>query len=358
MPNFETASWETIFADREERKLAQFRRILNDHADYYRTIHEHFVARDAYYHTIGNHDLDLARDDYVAEIEDRLGLTFPRASDMVMLTRGDTIEELICHGHQFDTVCCAKHAAYAGESFSQGGAWAMQGPDRHWTVLRDGTDFLSPWTEGDKAFNNSLVTAAPGGNISQFEAVVGKELGTLNKDENWESIYGKNIAWEYFTSDSAEDAYKNEVETGIRWYKFRHLDEITLVGWLDALFGPEGVRLTLGHSHEPRLRAGKPAAIGSTAARADNYLNSAAAGRFENLVWGIEYDDGTATLVSWSRERDGRLRRTVWQDGDLLHVRYLTAASHETYDVVDPDAPPAWALAQLPISAITNLLLN
>jgi hypothetical protein len=225
-------------------------------------------------------------------------------------------------------------------------------------VLRDGADFLSPWTEGDKAFNNSLVTAQVGGNISQFWAVVGKELGTLNKDENWESIYGKNIAWEYFTSDSAEDAFKYEVETGIRWYKFRHMDEITLVSWLDALFGTDGVRLTLGHSHEPRLRAGKPAAIGGTAARAGNYLNSAAAGRFENLVWGIEYDDGTATLVSWSRDGDGRLRRTVWEDGDLLHVRYLKAASHEAFDVVDPDAPPAWTLAQLPVSAITNLLLN
>lgn len=358
MPDFEKDDWQVIFDDRETRKRAQFRRILADHADYYQTVHTHFVARDAYFHTIGNHDHDLARADYVDDIADVLGLAFPQASDMVMLTRDGAVADLICHGHQFDTVCCAKHAAHAGESYSQGGAWAYQGPDRHWTILHDGPEFITPWREGDKAFNNSLVTALPGSTMSQFVAALGKFFGTLDDDDNWEALFGKNVAWEYFTSDSAEDAFRTEVETGIRWYKYRHMDEIEIVDWLDTLFGPDGVRLTLGHSHEPRLNAGKPAAIGGTAARAANYLNAAAAGRFENLVWGIEFDDGTATLVSWSREPDGRLRRTVWEDGDLLHVRFLRAASHDLIDVVDPDAPPVWSVPPLPISAITNLLLN
>ncbi|HGG05182.1 MAG TPA: hypothetical protein ENK28_06965, partial [Aliiroseovarius sp.] len=85
LPNFKTADWSEIFNNRETLKRAQFERIVSDHADYYRVVHDNFIARGAYFRTIGNHDVDLARASYVDEIYDTLGLTWPTASDMVFL---------------------------------------------------------------------------------------------------------------------------------------------------------------------------------------------------------------------------------------------------------------------------------
>lgn len=354
MPDFAKDDWAVILADRATRKRAQFRRILADHPDYYQVIHDHFIARDAYHRTIGNHDYDLATDAYVNEIKATLGFDFPAASDMLLLARQGKVEEIICHGHQFDTVCTARHAAYAGESFSQGGGWAFQGPDRNWTDHRrhDAT-FLREWREGERAFTNMLVSASPGGSICEFLAAVGKFAGTLKDADKWEALYGKNIAWEYFVHDAAADAFHKEVKEGIRWYKYRHMDEVLIA----AMLPPIGPRLTLGHSHEPRLRPGIPGGLPAQPARVtDRYMNAAAAGRFENLVWGIEIANGTETLVSWSREPDGRLRRTEWTDRDVLDQRHLIAADHRIIDPVPADAPPA--AAPFPSAAVTHLLLT
>lgn len=353
MPDFAKDDWAVIFADRDIRKRAQFRRILADHADYYQVIHDHFIARGAYQRTIGNHDHDLATDAYVADIKATLGYDFPAASDMLLLSRHGKVEEIICHGHQFDTVSTAAHARFAGESFSQGGAWAFQGPDRNWTEDKDRV-FLKEWREGDRFFTNMLVPSAPGGSICQLFAAAGKFARTLQDADKWEALYGKNIGWEYFKNDTdAAKAFHEEVKEGVRWYKYRHMDEMLIASMLAS----DGPRLTLGHSHEPRLRPGFPGGPMDEPARVvDRYLNSAAAGRFENLVFGIEIVDGTATLISWSREADDRLRRTEWADGDLTNQRYLMAASHRIFDVAAADAPPA--VAPFPIAAITHLLLS
>lgn len=362
MPDYENASWSQILADRETRKRAQFQRILADHADFYRTIHDGFVQRGAYYRTIGNHDYDLASTAYVTDLRDTLGLpNWPTASDMVFLTEGDAVAMMICHGHQFDAYCVAGHAKKAGESFSQGGGWAYQGPDRFWDTENDAHDFIDKWRNGTKAFNNMLVSDDPGLPHTDWQiagASIAKELNDLHDPNRWEALYGKNIAWEYFTHSDPQDAFNIEVANGERWYKFRHMDEHQIVAAMDGQFGQDGMQLLLGHSHEPRIRAGRANAFPHVPAQAGNYLNSAAAGRFENLVWGIEIVNGVSTVVSWSRE-GSEIVRNVWTDDEIPGLRYLMATEASRFDpqtVVE--GPEEEEASNFPLEAITNLMFS
>ncbi len=53
----------------------------------------------------------------------------------------------------------------------------------------------------------------------------------------------------------------------------------------------------LGHSHEPRHRALNR----TTSKQLQNYMNSGAAGRFENLIWCVEIVDGVGQVAAWHR---------------------------------------------------------
>ncbi len=357
MPDYQKATWRQIIADRERRKLAQMRQIVDDHADYYTVLNEHFINRGAFYRTIGNHDYDLASNAYVREIRTQLDIRFPLASDIVFIVGPEGRSYVVCHGHQFDAFCSAKHAAYTGESFSQGGAWAFQGPDRTWTTEHDDADFLRPWLAGTKTFSNMLVTAEPA-EKSQVGAAIGQQIGNLKDPDKWEALLGKNVAWEYFKDKNPQRAYKNEVEKGERWYKFRHMDEQKIVDWLTGNFGDNTVKLVLGHSHEPRINAGRPASAGSPASVATNYLNSAAAGRFENLIWGIEIVDGEATMISWHRELNDagfyEIVRSVWSDHGRPNARFLRVQSAERHASEEPSKN---AHPEFPHASINKILL-
>lgn len=47
--------------------------------------------------------------------------------------------------------------------------------------------------------------------------------------------------------------------------------------------------------------------------RARHYINSGAAGRFENLLWGVEILAGKAMLISWHRNEKSVPVRTIWE---------------------------------------------
>lgn len=366
MPNYAKDSWDDIIADRNQRKLYQFIDIVRDHEDYYHTISNHFIKNGAYYRTIGNHDHDMANRNYTVIIRNMLGIEFPLASDIVLLADADGVSHVVCHGHQFDTVCTAEHAARAGESYSQGGAWAYQGPDRTWTLLHDGANYLRPWLAGSRTFENMLVTAKPDielgelegvGNILQIPLLYGYETDKLVVPGFWEAIFGKNIAWEYFDNWNPQLAFNDEVETGRRWYKFRHMDEIAIVASLTSEFERGNTpTLVLGHSHEPRLNAGIPGhddphSVGI----ARNYVNSAAAGRFENLVWGVEIVEGVETLVSWHRNRlDNALVRSVWRDDEVDRRRILRVVESQSF----ARTPPLGPARNVPLAAITHMMLS
>jgi len=358
MPDFRESknAWSVITDDRETRKFSQFELIVSQHEDYYRVINDHFLSRDAYFRTIGNHDYDLAKQDFVDVVEATLGFNFPVATDAVLLTSQTNVSYFICHGHQFDSSCTPRHAPFAGESFSQGSAWAYQGPDRYWTIDKDGDGYISQWLNGSKPYDNMLVSALPDeSNLSQTDAAIIKTINDLGaiplaaitgavtaaiisgpvgwvaaivalaakpafkkamkKQKTWEALYTKNIAWEYFDNESnALECFKAEIKEGERWYKFRHMDEVKIVNKLDSFFGPNGVKLLLGHSHEPRINSAKIIGVGPAPPLSTNYLNSAAAGRFENLIWGIEILNGEPKVISWHQDEDDALIKTNWKD--------------------------------------------
>ncbi|MCB2136094.1 MAG: hypothetical protein KDE08_09155 [Rhodobacteraceae bacterium] len=324
MPTFEDIvwdepdTWQGIIADRTLRKRAQFETIVREHGDYYQCVYDNFIARGAYYRTIGNHDTDLSSREFRDIVRNRHGFDWPTASDFVALMGPEgTVDYLICHGHQFDASCIAEHAPFTGESLSQSGGWAYEGPDRYWNHGDDGPLFLDKWLDGSKTFSNSLVHAVPAGNDQTGNAILSWLGFDLNREAAWEAIFTGNIAWEYFEhGDAPQRAMDEEVEKGVRWFKMRHMDEQKIVRGLDQQFGRNsGPTLVLGHSHEPRIRSDRGTIAERPLGPVANYLNSAAAGRFENLIWGIEIDNGAPRIISWSRDRETEeMVRTVWND--------------------------------------------
>jgi hypothetical protein len=328
-------SWAEVKAYREARKLPQLRAIARDNRDYYETIQRGFIADRRYLRLTGNHDRDMRSQRFADAVSEVAGIEMPLASDALILRDGDRVDFIVCHGHQFDTACTPRFAAELGESFSQASAWAYQGPDRVWRASYDPID---EWLSGERSFANALVDDEPAVADNWDVPLVGKtpaeilavlntslpewiadSIGTLETRKQWENIYDKNIAWEYFDHANAGDAIDHEVKTGRRWFKFRHLNELRIVDELRRAFPGRTPTLVLGHSHEPRLRSGRR----GDAHGADCYLNSASAGRFEGLIWGLELIDGEPLLISWHRDGSTPVR-TVWRDareGDAFVLR-------------------------------------
>jgi hypothetical protein len=51
--------------------------------------------------------------------------------------------------------------------------------------------------------------------------------------------------------------------------------------------------------------------------RIEFYINSGAAGRFENLIWCVEIEGGVERMLSWS-DINGRLTRITWKSSHGL----------------------------------------
>lgn len=329
--NIKSWSWDEVKSYRESKKIPQLEAIVRDNRDYYIALQDGFIGAERYFRITGNHDRDMRLQAFADTVSDTAGIDMPLASDALLLRTGGRVAFIVCHGHQFDTSCTPAFAAELGESFSQASAWAFQGPDRVWRTAFDPVD---EWLSGERSFANALVTDEadvtdnwdiPLVGLTPREVVallntnlpdwVAEGLGHLETQAQWENIYDKNIAWEYFDNAARPgDAIDEEVKTGKRWFKFRHLNEILIVDEMRKNFPGDVPTLVLGHSHEPRLRSGHP----TEQQAIDCYLNSASAGRFENLIWGLELIDGAPSLISWHRG-DAAVGhqpvRTVWRDG-------------------------------------------
>jgi len=132
--------------------------------------------------------------------------------------------------------------------------------------------------------------------VGRFE----REIVAASGDAILEFAYGHEIAWEYFEHSNPWLAFANEVMTGDEFMKARHMSEEMLAKRLKKVF--EGVKapptLVLGHTHEARKNA-----VGPNGKQCANYINSGSAGRFQNLIWGVEIDpDGTSTIVTWHND--------------------------------------------------------
>ncbi|MEQ1506717.1 MAG: hypothetical protein ABMB14_31105 [Myxococcota bacterium] len=142
--------------------------------------------------------------------------------------------------------------------------------------------------------------------------------------------------------------------------KVRHMSERYMARRLARTFpGADRPWLVLGHTHEPRFRP------------AERYVNAAAAGRYQDLVWACEIDRGAPKLVAyWCDEHDQLVRGELAPDGDRLTcptrevlgpLPALPYAGREPLDVIDRrvDAvvpPPSWSMRWLAVRIAVHAL--
>jgi len=164
-------------------------------------------------------------------------------------------------------------------------------------------------SENVAATSRNLVHAA----IDLLPSVVTSQQGF------WEKVLGHAIAWEYFNHDDRRAVFYEEVETGKRMYKFRHTNEFAFRNQVRNEFGGSPPSIVLGHTHEVRFRPAPGTAQASEpGGRFNSYYNCGSVGRFQNLLWCVEIDDGKPRVVSWSRPGGPASKqkpvRRVWED--------------------------------------------
>lgn len=307
----------------DKRKVVQDS-IIKAFPDYYERVRQ-FKLRGKYVRLTGNHDTyleEMWEDQLKQRIETELGV---EVFDVLQLKRLEDIRYLVMHGHQFDDACMEHGAvAYAkslGEMYTECLAWGNQGADRIWRE-----NDTKRWYIGT-SYPNALAWshAAPYPGVAEADLVDNSINAIMaHSREFMETLLGHQIGWEYFENADAFNAFTLEVWTGDEMYKLKHLDEVSLCQAYESEFnalnqaGKPIPKLIVGHSHEPRQNA--TYRKGTTEVVVDSYLNSGSAGRYENLIWGIEIQGLTDRVISWSKI-DGKLTKINWKSdhGMLVH---------------------------------------
>tara|TARA_R100001369_G_scaffold92869_1_gene140693 strand:+ start:2514 stop:4073 length:1560 start_codon:yes stop_codon:yes gene_type:complete len=317
-------NWAKLKEKRISNRIEILKKIIHDNNDLYTLIEDRFATKGKRYYTkiTGNHDpyessnlVDLLPVNMAKNLCDALRINY-RNSDYEIVKEP---KYFITHGHQFDSTTLPQHAHALGEVFSETLGWTIQGADRIWDSQK--TD---QWRNSNlsSSFRNVLATADKEGSVSNSMIdVIGEAV--------FESLmHNHEIAWEYFDSSSKTQAVATEVMTGDEYYKVRHLSETKLVEKMDYYSTKtelknfkKKTKLIIGHTHEPRMKARKR--IDRTS-QAGNYLNSGSAGRFENLIWGIELVNGQEKIISWTKEGSSIIRNHWEPDnsGKLIKKGY------------------------------------
>lgn len=307
--------WEDLYEERIRNRRKIVAKIANEHHDLYDMINDKFIKKGSRYYTkvTGNHDpyIDSRIIEELPEflwesIYDAIRINYQDSNGVVI----DEPLYFITHGHQFDTNTLPQHAFAIGEVFSETLGYFIQGADKVWTELK--TD----------QWRNPTVVSSFRNILSHGRSNVNFSRDTLNAiGENLLEILIQNheIAWEYFDNQSKVNAFFREVWTGNEYFKIRHLSETDLVDKLidyqknTALSSfKKPTKLIIGHTHEPRLNARKSS---NSTKIISNYINCGSAGRFENLIWGIELVDGSEKIISWTNtgtNTNVKLHRNEW----------------------------------------------
>ena len=243
--------------------------------------------------TVGNHDPDLHLPEFYELLRTKIA-DLHKPADFIFLERGTRVETIIAHGHHFDVFTNPTNAPYLGELIAETLSWAYQGPDRNWRwAWRNGN--VRKWIDGSIPFLNEMVTDD---HLALNLRTMFCKNEKVTLEAALETLLEKNVAWEYFLSDTPLKAYTEEVLNGLAFFKFRHMDEVRIMkSWNQTFPDPKKrPKLLLGHSHEVRINPRLP----GTKQPYRFLLNSGTAGRFENLVWGLELDNGKAQVVGWT----------------------------------------------------------
>lgn len=389
--------WPEIFARRDDMIERLIYLIALDNPDYYRTIYNSFAQHGRYHKVVGNHDVALIKRRWMNKLRDETGYDFEDPCETLLLSDDERHHYFIAHGHQFDHSCTKGHERELGETFSQSSAWALQGPDRTWRFERDWIDDM---LVGKRRVFNTVVGIesekikdlsvgqwaalaalfAAGGALAPGSAYylssgilssagLGLVFGVVPFKDLIEIIMNKNVAWEYFENPNDGAKLIGEFTSGERWFKFRHMDEHYLTEFMEneavVLDGieikpppwgeQEPPTLVLGHTHEPRLRAKRP---GKKHKRARHYINSGAAGRFENLLWGVEIIAGKEKMISWHRNEKGVAVRTIWEPEYTPTQGFLLPVESATIDElmgIGSDKEPVVRRASRDVPVLYNL---
>jgi len=323
-----TIDWSELDGIRVEKRRQDLERMITDNRLYYDSVRA--FGRERYIKLSGNHDRyasslleGMIESVYwTGVVKDVLLVDRPVSGSRTRYLP----EFVVTHGHQFDHACVPPHANKVGESISECISWAFQGPDRTWRI----SDTRN-WTKtGQKTFSNIL------------SSVAAKPITTGHPDLELflEILMSHEIAWEYFENDDPYMAFVREVCTGDEFFKYRHMDEDKLANALLPKWAAleRFPTLICGHTHEVRDRstfnndaaagfklAGKAVPATLMPPGTDNpdlytrYLNTGSAGRFENLIWGVEIDGSDASVVSWTNTGTSgtiRPKKTAWRSDD------------------------------------------
>jgi predicted phosphodiesterase len=303
--------WPGIQEYRQKSRLEQLKLIIETYGDIlFRQIADKFHKDGRYVLVSGNHDLDLQREEFTTVLR-QIYPDISIADFVVLEDKGEYPRVIIAHGHQFDETTTPKYANRLGETISDCLGWAFEGADRMWRWKGDS----ERWGKGGKRFGNLLASGEP--SDLEWQGLIIDPFPANLTEAAVENLSQKHeIAWEYFDSDTPFKAITKEVMTGKRFFKVRHLKEQWMVHELEEAFkgAPRVPTLVLGHTHEVRHDAldekGKPYT---------HYANAGTAGRFENLIWGLEIVDGKCRVVSWhfpDYPGTGKPCRRVWNPGE------------------------------------------
>jgi len=364
-------SWDGLDDHRLEFRRGQLQKIIDSNRALYTQINDQFHRHGRYIRVAGNHDQDVQESgllEVLRSVYPNLGVP----DDFLIIepagANSGTGPFVVTHGHHFDRQCTPLFARRLGEAFSEALAWAYQGADRIWSW--DGDDDVRNWASGE-SFRASLVSDDPAswrglddvlvaaamltvagaplvGPLSTAVAAAGGPIPVLTSQLGdpafWETAFGHNISWEYFERPTVAENVFNEVLCGTEWFKFRHLDELVLAAAMPLMFPSTAGQLVLGHSHEVRHST-----VSGTGEPLRRYLNSGAAGRFQNLLWGVEIVDGAAQVVAWHRpggpQSSDAPQRHVYEPTLVGGVQFLTPSASS---VALPATPtPGWLEAVL-----------
>ncbi len=301
--------WGALQQKRTENRIEILTKIISDNQDLYDLIENKFIKNGKPYYTkiTGNHDpfaeqvlIDLLPEGFSNNLCDALKLTVKGADS------GAKLRYFVTHGHQFDASTQPLYAYALGEVFSETLGWTIQGADRIWD-----SDKTDQWRNSSlsSTFRNVLATAMaePDFGLNGGDELVAWFIEDL--------MQGHEIAWEYFDSPTHALAFQTEVMTGDEYFKVRHLSETNLIDRMESLYARTDIKdwrqkpkLIIGHTHEPRIQSRIKESANDIAI---HYLNSGSAGRFENLIWGIELVNGSEKLISWTKEGN-TIMRNQW----------------------------------------------
>ncbi|RTE54780.1 hypothetical protein EHW67_06330 [Arenibacter aquaticus] len=317
-----SVNWTKLKEQRTKNRKKILPKIIRDNVELYNLIHNLFAKKGPNYYSkvTGNHDPYLTPELVrllPPSYQDNLCDAVKIFHNPIGESTDSYLKYFVTHGHQFDSSTLPQHAYAMGEVFSETLGWTIQGADRIWDGIKTET-WRNPNKEAN--FRNVLATAkaddSPESIFSGFAPGADSVAEFIIED----LMQGHEIAWEYFDNTNKAQAFSSEVMTGDEYFKVRHLSETKLVQQLHYWYAHSDIRdwpskpkLIIGHTHEPRLH---PRIKTNEVTTAPHYLNTGSAGRFENLIWGLEITQGTEKIVSWTMDGT-KMVRNHWKANNV-----------------------------------------